>query len=208
MRRLRLQDRKQEEILSIDILLYRQVAKLKRSKKLICPTIRVLHGKRGITPSLATLSIVYAYPCFLISIMSTNYIHIGTLNDNSQDHSKHVTLNVPAGTDVSSLIKSIFTDEAKHKPETEDVEPVDTSFFGTDRYSADVCEKNLREAIDLASGKADACRRIMLADACGYIHIRQFSDARKAELINPFAQPKYTFTYSDFTKARNRTNKK
>ena len=90
----------------------------------------------------------------------------------------------------------------------EDVEPIDTSFFGTDKFPADVCEKNLREAIDLASGKADACRRIMLADACGYIHIRQFSDARKAELINPFAQPKYTFTYSDFTKARNRTNKK
>lgn len=71
----------------------------------------------------------------------------------------------------------------------EDVVPVDTSFFGTDRYTADVCEKNLREAIDLASGKADACRRIMMADACGYIHIRQFSDARKAELINPFLLP-------------------
>lgn len=84
----------------------------------------------------------------------------------------------------------------------EDVVPVDTSFFGTDRYTADVCEKNLREAIHLASGKADACRRIMMADACGYIHIRQFSDARKAELINPFASPKYTFTDDDFCKAR------
>lgn len=84
----------------------------------------------------------------------------------------------------------------------EDVVPVDTSFFGTDRYTAEVCEKNLREAIDQASGKADACRRIMMADACGYIHIRQFSDARKAELINPFASPKYTFTDDDFCKAR------
>ena len=84
----------------------------------------------------------------------------------------------------------------------EDVVSVDTSFFGTDRYTAEVCEKNLREAIDQASGKADACRRIMMADACGYIHIRQFSDARKAELINPFASPKYTFTDDDFCKAR------
>ena len=75
-------------------------------------------------------------------------------------------------------------------------------FLGTDRYNAEVCEKNLREAIDQASGKADACRRIMMADACGYIHIRQFSDARKAELINPFASPKYTFTDDDFCKAR------
>lgn len=84
----------------------------------------------------------------------------------------------------------------------EDVVPIDTSFFGTDRYTAEVCEKNLREAIDLASGKADACRRIMMSDTCGYIHIRQFSDARKAELINPFASPKYTFTDDDFCKAR------
>ena len=68
----------------------------------------------------------------------------------------------------------------------EDVVPVDTSFFGTDRYTAEVCEKNLREAIDLASGKADACRRIMMADACGYIHIRQFSDARKSRIDQPF----------------------
>ena len=89
----------------------------------------------------------------------------------------------------------------------EDVVPVDTSFFGTDRYTADVCEKNLREAIDLASGKADACRRIMMADACGYIHIRQFSDARKAELINPFASPKFIICGDDFTKARNRRTK-
>lgn len=89
-----------------------------------------------------------------------------------------------------------------HETCVEDVTPVDTSFFGTDRYTAEVCEKNLREAIDQASGKADACRRIMMADACGYIHIRQFSDARKAELINPFASPKYTFTDDDFCKAR------
>ena len=89
-----------------------------------------------------------------------------------------------------------------HETCVEDITPVDTSFFGTDRYTADVCEKNLREAIDQASGKADACRRIMMADACGYIHIRQFSDARKAELINPFASPKYTFTDDDFCKAR------
>ncbi len=89
-----------------------------------------------------------------------------------------------------------------HETCVEDITPVDTSFFGTDRYNAEVCEKNLREAIDQASGKADACRRIMMADACGYIHIRQFSDARKAELINPFASPKYTFTDDDFCKAR------
>ena len=84
------------------------------------------------------------------------------------------------------------------------MEAVDTSFFCTERYDAALCEKNLREAIDGASGKADACRRIMLADTCGYIHIRQYTDARKAELVNPFAAPKYTFYDYDFRQARNR----
>lgn len=130
------------------------------------------------------------------------------INSNVVYHDNSTEYNIDArGKDVDSIIRKCGAEQTK-PTKTEDVEPIDTSFFGTDKYPADVCEKNLREAIDGASGKADACRRIMLADTCGYIHIRQFSDARKAELINPFAQPKYTFTYSDFTKARNRTNKK
>jgi hypothetical protein len=80
----------------------------------------------------------------------------------------------------------------------------DTSFFGTDKYPADICEKNLREAIDNAKSKADACRNIMTLDSCGYIHIRQLTDAQKAELLNPFAAPKYVFSDDDFKKARNR----
>lgn len=44
------------------------------------------------------------------SIMSNNYIHIGTLNDHSQDHSKHVTINNP-GADVSSLVRSFFAED-------------------------------------------------------------------------------------------------
>lgn len=100
--------------------------------------------------------------------------------------------------------KNAHVETLNKKNEPEDVEPIDTSFFGTDKFPADVCEKNLREAINGASGKADACRRIMLADTCGYIHIRQYPDARKAELVNPFAAPKYTFYDYDFRQARNR----
>lgn len=134
--------------------------------------------------------------------MNKNYInHIGTYNDNS----KSITIN-GANINTAELVRSFMSDEMprKNNVEPEDVEPVDTSFFGTDKFPADVCEKNLREAINGASGKADACRRIMTADTCGYIHIRQYSDARKAELINPFAEPKYTFTGQDFCQARNR----
>ena len=78
------------------------------------------------------------------------------------------------------------------------------SFFGTDKFAADICEKNLRETIANAKSKADACRNIMTLDTCGYLHIRHLTDARKAELINPFAAPKYVFTEDDFKKARNR----
>ncbi|MBR6829179.1 MAG: hypothetical protein IKM83_01005 [Paludibacteraceae bacterium] len=58
--------------------------------------------------------------------MSNTYIQIGTYNDHSQDHSKHVTVNVPAGTDVSSIVRSIFA---------EDVAPVDDSSFASDNLS-------------------------------------------------------------------------
>ena len=43
--------------------------------------------------------------------MSNTYIQIGTYNDHSQDHSKHVTVSVPAGTDVSSIVRSIFAED-------------------------------------------------------------------------------------------------
>lgn len=42
--------------------------------------------------------------------MSTNNIYIGTLNDHSQDHSKHVTINTP-GADIASLVRSIFAED-------------------------------------------------------------------------------------------------
>ncbi len=50
--------------------------------------------------------------------MSTNHIQIGTLNDNSQDHSKHVTINVPAGTNVSELVRSFFSEPEDITPDT------------------------------------------------------------------------------------------
>ena len=88
------------------------------------------------------------------------------------------------------------------KPEPEDVEPVDTSFFCTGQFAPDIIEKNIRQAIQLASSKADACRRILALETYGYIVLSNVPDDRKAELINPFAAPKYTFTPDDFINAR------
>lgn len=66
-----------------------------------------------------------AHLCFFMKPMSTNNIYIGTLNDHSQDHSKHMTVNVPAGTDVSSLVRSFLAEDVT--PVQEDV-PAQESF--------------------------------------------------------------------------------
>ena len=42
----------------------------------------------------------------------------------------------------------------------------------------------------------------MAMETYGYIVLSNVNDARKAELINPFAAPKYTFTEDDFSYAR------
>ena len=84
----------------------------------------------------------------------------------------------------------------------EDVEPIDTSFFCSDRFSPDIIEKNIMKELAESKGKADACRRLMTLDACGYIQLRNKTDNQKAECINPFAKPRYTFTGDDFCKAR------
>lgn len=86
----------------------------------------------------------------------------------------------------------------------EEVAPIDTSFFCTLLFSEDIIVKNLRQVISLATSKADACRRIMALEPQGYILLSNVPDDRKAELINPFSMPKFTFTAEDFKKARNR----
>ena len=128
----------------------------------------------------------------MIPIILVNPIIIGDiiLNDTNIGHD----------TQTHSSSKSRERDEK----DVEDVSSVDTSFFCTNRFTTDIIEKNIRQAIDLASSKADACRRIMALEIQGYIVLSNVTDERKAELINPFAVPKYAFCGEDFKKARNR----
>ena len=86
----------------------------------------------------------------------------------------------------------------------EEIVPTDTSFFCTQQFSEDIIEKNLRQAIQLANSKADACRRIMALEPLGYLLLSNVTDERKAELINPFAMPKFHLSGIDFAKARYR----
>lgn len=111
----------------------------------------------------------------------------------------------PIYTDCTITINNGQQAEVSHPhAEAEDIQPIDTSFFCTDRFTADIIEKNIRQAIKQASSKADACRRIMALEPLGYILLSNETDEDKAKLINPFAAPNFTLTGEDFKKARNR----
>ena len=114
-----------------------------------------------------------------------------------------------SATQIAELIHSFTSDRqtAETEKQAEDVTPVDTSFFCTQQFTEDIIEKNLRQAIESASSKADACRRVMDLEPLGYVVLSNVTDERKAELINPFASPKFILCGDDFTKARNRRTK-
>lgn len=101
----------------------------------------------------------------------------------------------------SPATEKIAENEVK-KDQAEEVQAVDTSFFCVNQFSEDIIEKNIRQAIHLASSKADLCRRIMSLETQGYIVLSNVKDEQKAKLINPFAMPTYTLTGEDFRKAR------
>lgn len=114
-----------------------------------------------------------------------------------------------SATQIAELFRSFTSDypKAETEKQAEDVTPVDTSFFCTQQFTSDIIEKNLRNAIESASSKADACRRVMDLEPLGYVLLSNVTDERKAELINPFASPKFILCGDDFTKARNRRTK-
>lgn len=132
--------------------------------------------------------------------MSTyNYANGAIHNDNH----KEMTVNV-SSSNVVDVIKTFLRDEEPQNTQScaEDIAPVDTSFFCTQQFSEDIIEKNIRQSIRLANSKADACRRIMALEPLGYVVLSNVTDERKAELINPFAMPKYILTGEDFRKSR------
>ncbi len=112
-------------------------------------------------------------------------------------------IDIHDNTSVNFYQREHSRETTAHETCVEDVVPIDTSFFCTQQFTPDIIEKNLRQAINLASSKADACRRIMALEPLGYVLLSNVTDERKAELVNPFAMPKYRLTGEDFKKARN-----
>ena len=64
--------------------------------------------RRGITAGLATLSIVPLICAFLGKIMGDTYIQIGTINNNTQDNHREMTINVTKDTNVAELVRSFM----------------------------------------------------------------------------------------------------
>lgn len=112
-------------------------------------------------------------------------------------------IDIHDNTSVNFYQGEYTKETSTHETCAEDVVPIDTSFFCTQQFTPDIIEKNLRQAITLASSKADACRRVMALEPLGYVLLSNVTDERKAELVNPFAMPKYRLTGEDFKKARN-----
>lgn len=67
------------------------------------------------------------------------FLNLGNYYDNSQDHSRHVTVTVPAGTDVSALVRSFFaedvTAEEVAKQEEQPVSKTALPFFVPERLA-------------------------------------------------------------------------
>lgn len=61
--------------------------------------------------------------------MSKTYIQIGTYNDHSQDHSKHVTVTVPAGTNIADIVRTFMA---------EDITPSEDSPSVTSEFDSDI----------------------------------------------------------------------
>ena len=144
--------------------------------------------------------VLFMSSIFLIHSMKQiviNHFHI-LGNDIAGDH-----IDIHDNTSVNFYQGENTKETSTHETCVEDVVPIDTSFFCTQQFTSDIIEKNLRQAITLASSKADACRRIMALEPLGYVTLSNVTDERKAELVNPFAMPKYRLTGEDFKKARN-----
>lgn len=177
-----------------------------------------LHGSKGYYHRVCRLSFL---PLRLVLLDFRFHLLISTFKSMSSFnyapgavhldvHNNNISIT---GTDVFSLVRSLMENntpsmEVQPSDNMEDVSPIDTSFFTDNPFSPEMIEKNLRQAINLASSKADVCRRLMALETQGYIILSNLTDERKAEVINPFAAPKFILNASDFKKARNNPYRK
>ena len=81
-------------------------------------------------PTLLGTPSIYA---FILLMSTNNYYNFGTI---SNDHSKHVTVNVPAGTNVADIVRTFMAD---------DVEPVQEDTPQRREYCIYICREKLEE---------------------------------------------------------------
>ena len=65
--------------------------------------------------------------------MSTNHIHVGSIHGNNYDNHREMTVNVPAGTNVSELVRAFFGND-----NAEDIQAEEPSEESTNAKNATV----------------------------------------------------------------------
>lgn len=160
---------------------------------------------RGLLMDFAESPSFPAHPCFFLKHMSTNNIYIGTFNDHSQDHSRHVTINAP-GADVSALVRNFFAEDVESVQEdkvSDTTSAIPPDFFCISaRFTEDNIRERLAAELSQATSKIDYCRALYRLQHIGCINISQYaSDAQRAIVLNRF-QSKFSLSASDFCKAR------
>lgn len=139
----------------------------------------------------------------IIQTMNVNITNLGgTINNNSQDHSKHVTINVPAGTNVSDIVRQFMADDVEP---VEDIKP-DSSFFKFftqkcfEEKRADSVEAEIRAA---CKGTAEALwRTLWNNENLGYVETEHIdATTLYREIENHYG--KLPYSERNFRKARN-----
>ena len=75
-----------------------------------------MHGREGHFHEFADFAVCPSRLCFFERTMSDTYIQIGTINNNTQDNHREMTVNVSKDADVSELIRAFMGDSKQQNP--------------------------------------------------------------------------------------------
>lgn len=147
--------------------------------------------------------------------MATNYIHIGTYNDNSQDHHREMTVNVPAGTNVTELVRAFFGNTAEDVQAEECTDAKNATVHTNDlfcRITQHAIDDNKAQAVedDLRKACVDAptlVKAIRINEALDYLDTQNLKSKELYEMLNNhfgLSFKQHTFAVYRSKRAQNR----
>ena len=95
----------------------------------------------------------------IIQTMNVNITNLGgTINNISQDHSKHVTINVPAGTNVSDIVRQFMADDVEPVEVEEETEQIESIIFTPKAKKEGKISTILQALLKSVQGRKDKTR--------------------------------------------------